>query len=82
MKLCSENLKFRIKPLARFTEKRLQARQDNSYLSLPPASPVTSRDHEGRTCLHLAASNDSVAAVTTLLDLKVTFASFPLAWAM
>jgi ankyrin repeat protein len=35
------------------------------------ASPALARDHEGRTCLHLAASNDSVAAVTALLECKV-----------
>ena len=29
------------------------------------------RDAEGRTCLHLAANNDSVAAVEILLDHKV-----------
>ena len=34
------------------------------------ADPNT-RDHEGRTCLHLAAINDSVAATQLLLKQKV-----------
>ena len=31
----------------------------------------TARDQEGRTCLHLAANNDSVPAVKLLLENKV-----------
>ena len=34
-------------------------------------SPVSARDHEGRTCLHLAAANDSLPAVTTILKYEV-----------
>ena len=36
------------------------------------ADPVT-RDHEWRTCLHLAANNDSILAVKLLLEHKVSF---------
>ena len=34
-------------------------------------SPVSARDHEGRTCLHLAAANDSLPAVTAILKYEV-----------
>ena len=34
------------------------------------------RDHEWRTCLHLAANNDSVPAVKLLLKYKVNYLSY------
>ena len=39
-------------------------------------SPLTARDHEGRTCLHLAAANDSLPAVTALLKCKVRLLNY------
>ena len=41
------------------------------------ADPVT-RDHEWRTCLHLAANNDSTLAVKLLLEHKVRATCFKL----
>jgi ankyrin repeat protein len=68
------NDKFSLNPILLLTTWKDDL--DTMTITLQMGADPNARDHEWRTCLHLAANNDSVPAVKLLLEYKVILFSY------